>query len=269
MVSRRRVLGWGGQALAVLMLPDAVRAPTRSVGSTGVTLADDFTTLGTSEIIGRTILDSAGAEHTWTQLYPSPAWRRGAYFSTGDPGIVDGTLLRRDPATAMYPGLLVPRVPAHVEVDFVFDMEGIGGRSVFIHLFADTDGTRSTAEMPLHLSIGEKGYSVKAVSSSAGETVSTGFGSFPDTGSVKYTGRTRLARGVTHTVTLDTLGDALTITFPAAANTPPVTLTDSRLTQARHPGGGDGRFLVLEDESDAATEPYNGFTGVRIDLGAP
>lgn len=107
------------------------------------------------------------------------------------------------------------------------------------------------------------------MSTSAGDTVLTGFGAFPDTGSVQHSGGRRLRPGVTHTLKLDAVGDTVTITFPAAVSTPPVTLTDSRLTQARHPGGGDGRFLILEDESDASTEPYNGFTGVRIDLGVP
>lgn len=263
MVSRRTVLRFGLDALAVLAVSRIAR-PARAASSTGISLADDFTTLGTREIIGRTILDSAGAEHTWTQLFPSPVWRRGPKFSTGDPGIVDGKLIRRHATSAMYPGLLVPRVPVHVEADFVYDPKGRGGRSVFVHLCADADGTRTTSERPLHLMVGEKGYAVKAMSTSAGDTTPTGFGTFPDTGSVRYSGGTRLARGVTHTVTLDAVEDTVTITWPAAANTPPVTLTDIRLRQARHPDGGDGRFLVLEDESDAADEPYNGFTAVRI-----
>jgi len=268
MVSRRKVLGYGANTAAVLVLPKLIgprlRAP---VVTDRPILTDDFTTLGTQEIIGRTIVDSTGVPYTWTQLYPSPAWRSGPFFSTGDPGIVDGKLVRRDPDSAMYPGLLLPRVPSRVEVDFMFDPNGRGGRSVFIHLFADTDGTKTTVELPLHLSIGEKGYAVKAVSTTAGESVLTGFGRFPDVGNVKYADGTQLAYGVLHTVILDMVKDRLTITFPVATNTPPVTLIDARLTQARHPGGGDGRFLVLEDESDSGIEPYNAFFGVRINLG--
>lgn len=233
----------------------------------GTLLADDFTTLGTREIIGRKIRDSAGVRYSWTQLRPSPAWRRGPYFSTGDPGIVNGTLIRRAPTTAMYPGLSLARVPRRVEADFFFAVNGKGGRNVLVHLFADTDGTRTTAEIPLHFQIGERGYSVRAMSTIAGDTEITGFGTFPDSGSVTWVGGAVLARGVVYTVALDMVGDTVTITFPAATGTPPVTLTDTRLTSARHPGGGDGRFLVLEDEADLADEPYNGFTGVRITLG--
>ncbi len=280
-LNRRKVLIVGGNALAALLIPKLLPARPRSsaFGGTpaadlssaaGVTLADDFTALGTSDIIGRTIRDSAGREHSWTQLYPSPAWREGRpLFSTGDPGIVNGKLVRRDPDTAMYPGLLLPGVPAHVEVDFTFDADAnrVGGRSVFIHLFADTDGTRTATEIPFHLSVGERGYAVTAMSTTAGDSELTGFGEFPDSGNVNYSSGEALPFGVRHTLMLDTDGDTVTITFPAAAQTDPVTLTDVRLRQARHPGGGDGRFLVLEDESDSAIEPYNGFTGVRIDLG--
>lgn len=277
-INRRKALFLGVDTLAALVVAKVGAArPSRAGASSAlpdagaaVTLADDFTPLGTTEIIGRTIQDSAGIPYTWTQLFPSPAWRSGPRFSTGDPGIVNGKLIRRptNPITAMYPGLVLPGVPAHVEVDFFFDPSGIGGRSVFIHLFADTDGTRTTTEIPFHLSVGEKGFAVKAMSTIAGDTELTGFGTFPDTGNETYASGVKLAYGVKHTVKLDMDGNTVTITFPPATGTPPKTLTDPRLTSARHPGGGPGRFLVLEDEADLANEPYNGFYAVRIVLGS-
>ncbi len=265
MLTRRRVLGLGRDVLAAAAVTQLIGLRP-ALAASPVSLSDDLSVLGTREIIGRTIRDSAGTPYTWAQLYPSPAWRRGPYFSTGNPGIVNGKLQRRHPSTAMYPGLSLPGVPSHVEVDFVFDPDGVGGRRVFVHLFSDTDGTRTSPEIPFHLIIGSRGYAVKAISTAAGDTALTGFGGFPDRGTVKYAGGRRLANGVGYTVQLDTVGDTATITFPTALSTPPVTLTDSRLTSARHPGGGDGRFLVLEDESDAASEPYNAFTAVRIVL---
>ncbi len=285
-VNRRKALFLAADALAGLVVakvgsnrPRMMLAGSTAAASVtadaAITLTDDFAIPpGATEVIGRRIQDSAGSFYTWTQLLPSPAWRsrQGAPYSTGDPGIVNGKLIRRDPITAMYPGLSLPGVPAQVEVDFFFDPDpqAVGLCSVFIHLFADTDGTKATSEIPMHLVLSEKGYAVKAVSTIAGDADLTGFGTFQDVGSKLYEGGVRLARGVKHTVTLDFIAaeNKLTITFPAAATTLPVTLTDPRLTGAMHPGGGPGRFLVLEDEADLANEPYNGFYAVRIVLGS-
>ncbi len=277
-VNRRKALFLAADALAGLVVAKVSSSRSRTSVTTGtgaagvtaaaaVTLADDFTPLGTREIINRTIQDSAGAPYTWTQLYPSPAWRQGPFFSTGNPGIVEGKLIRRDPTSAMYPGLVLPDVPSHWEVDFFLDPVGTGGRSVFIHLFADTDGTKSTSEIPLHVVIGQQSFGVKAVSTVAGETALTGFGSAPAT-NIRYDNNGALQLGVRYTVKFDVVGDTVTITFPAATNTTPKSYTDSRLRTARHPGGGPGVFLVLEDEADLANEPYNGFYAVRITLGS-
>ncbi|MDQ3714432.1 MAG: hypothetical protein M3381_00005, partial [Actinomycetota bacterium] len=206
-INRRKALFLGVDALAALVVGKlaAARHPSLAGGTAAaalpetaaaaVTLADNFTPLGTREIIGRKIFDSAGTPYTWTQLYPSPAWRKGPFFSTGDPGIVEGKLIRRHETSAMYPGLVLPGVPARVEVDFFFDVNGLGGRSVFIHLFADTDGTRTTTEIPFHLSVGEKGFAVKAMSTTAGDTELTGFGTFPDIGNETYASGVKLAYG--------------------------------------------------------------------------
>lgn len=262
-LNRRQVLTTGATLVGVAAAAPLLTS-TSAAAARAVTLSDDFTVLGTQEILGRTIVDSAGTSYTWSELYPSPAWHSGPYFSTGDPGIVDGRLQRRHPSTAMYPGVSLPRVPRRVEVDFVYDESGRGGRSVFIHLFADTNGERSIAEVPFHLSVGEGGFAVKAISTVAGDTALSGFGRAPDTGSIAYESGEKLPFGVPLTVRLDFSGNSVQITLPAATLTPPVSLTDTRLTSARHPGGGDGRFLVLEDESDSGREPYNAFTAVRI-----
>jgi len=237
-VNRRKALFLAADALAGLVVAKVSSSRSRTSVTTGtgaagvtaaaaVTLADDFTPLGTREIINRTIQDSAGAPYTWTQLYPSPAWRQGPFFSTGNPGIVEGKLIRRDPTSAMYPGLVLPDVPSHWEVDFFLDPVGTGGRSVFIHLFADTDGTKSTSEIPLHVVIGQQSFGVKAVSTVAGETALTGFGSAPAT-NIRYDNNGALQLGVRYTVKFDVVGDTVTITFPAATNTTPKSYTDSR-----------------------------------------
>ncbi len=142
-VNRRKALFLGVDALAALVVAKVSSSRSRTSITTGsgvagvtaaaaVTLADDFTPLGTREIIGRTIQDSVGTQYTWAQLDPSPAYRGGTGpTTTGDPGIVGGKLIRRDPTSAMYPGLSLPGVPAQVEVDFVFDPDpqAVGGAS--------------------------------------------------------------------------------------------------------------------------------------------